>query len=291
MNFNFGEQVIAQESASEREKRERKEAISRTTVYINAGGRGTRLESVFTKGTSGVTKALVEFAGKPIVQNHVDLIMELGFKNVIVGAGDHYAVAEYFQNNENEKVFVANTEIQEDTAGDLIKSVRELDNIGNNVLVENVDTVAYVEDIGEFILQHERSGADATIVLTTKTGVPNEGAFDVDNDGKVVYCGEAREGLYLAKPENWEGFKGSSTGIVLIKSQMLRDYDWKSGEGSLSLYRDLIPQIVKEGKMYAYNNKGNIFIDTGTPEKYRQVKRHEKNIFGAIDKKFKDQIS
>lgn len=291
MNFNPGEQIYVQESAIEKEKREKREAIARTTVYINAGGRGTRLEPVFPKGQFGVTKALIDFAGKPMVQNHVDLITELGFKNVVVGAGDHYDVTEYFQGKENDKVSIVNTETQEDTAGDLIKSIRELENIGDNVLVENVDTVALIKDLGELILQHEKSGAEATIVLTTKAGVPNEGAFYVDNDDKVVFCGEAREELRLAMPENWEGFKGSSTGIVLISKQTLKNYNWNSGEGALSLYRDLIPQLVKEGKMHAYNNEKNIFTDTGTPEKYKQIKRHEKSIFGAIEKKYKDQIS
>ena len=271
-------------------KPEKKELFEQTTVYINAGGRGTRLESIFPKGPAGVTKALIEFDGKPMIQNHVDLLLKLGFKNIIVGAGDHSDIKDYFKGKENERLNIVTTETQEDTGGDLIKAVRENNDLGDNVIVENVDTVVYVKDIGELLLQHEKSGAAATIVLTTRKGVPNEGAFFVDEKGKVVYSREAKKEYGLKEPENWDGFQGSSTGTLVFNTDALRNYNWQSGSGALSIYRDIIPELIKQGKLYAYNNEGNFFTDTGTPDKYKQVKRHEGKLFGAIGKKYLEQI-
>ncbi|MDX9913852.1 MAG: hypothetical protein RBS77_04695 [Candidatus Moranbacteria bacterium] len=57
---------------------EKENLFSQTTVYINASGRGTRLESIFPKGPSGVTKALIDFNGEPMIQNHTDLLADLG---------------------------------------------------------------------------------------------------------------------------------------------------------------------------------------------------------------------
>ncbi len=83
-------QIDTQKQEVEKQKEvEKKELFARTAIYINAGGRGTRMESVFEKGDHGVTKALIDFNDKPMVQNHVNLLRELGFGNIIVGAGDH----------------------------------------------------------------------------------------------------------------------------------------------------------------------------------------------------------
>lgn len=268
---------------------ENKELFRQTTVYINAGGRGTRLESIFSKGPQGVTKALIEFNGKPMIQNHVDLLLKMGFKNIIVGAGDHTDVKEYFRDNKDRRLAVVNTEVQEDTGGDLIKAMRQAENIGNNVLVENVDTLLYAKDVGELLAQHEKSGAAATIVLSTRKGVPNEGAFFVDENGKVIFSKEARSEYGMEEPENWEGFRGSSTGALVFKVDVLKNFNWQSGSGLLSIYRDIVPELISQGKLFAYNNEDNFFTDMGTPDKYRQVKRHEKQIFGSIGKKYLDQ--
>lgn len=286
MNFEINNNKTETPRDAEAEK---KKLFNQTTVYINAGGRGTRMESIFPKGPSGVTKALIDFNGKPMIQNHTDLLSELGFKNIIVGAGDHLNIKEYYAGQENEKLSVVNTETQEDTGGDLIKAVRETGNNGANILVENVDTVLYVKNLAELLAQHEKSGAMATIVLTTKKGVPNEGAFFVDENGKVVFSREARKEYGLVEPDEWAGFKASSTGTVIFKTDFLKSYDWQSGQKPLSVYRDLIPELIKQGGLYAYNNENNLFTDTGTPEKYYQIKKHEKKLFGALGEKYLNQ--
>ena len=285
MNFEYEHKTEAPKDA----EAERARLLNQTTVYINAGGRGTRLESIFPKGPSGVTKALIDFNGKPMIQNHTDLLYELGFKNIIVGAGDHLNIKEHYAGQENERLSVVNTQTQEDTGGDLIKAVRETKNNGVNILVENVDTVLYVKNLAELLAQHEKSSAIATIVLTTKTGVPNEGAFFVDENGKVVFSREARDEYGLVEPEEWAGFKASSTGTVIFKTDFLKSYDWQSGQKPLSVYRDLIPELIKQGGLYAYNNENNLFTDTGTPEKYHQIKRHEKKLLGALGEKYLKQ--
>ncbi len=285
MNLEFNEQTGSPENT----EAEKIRLFNQTTIYINAGGRGTRLESIFPKGPSGVTKALIDFNGKPMIQNHTDLLLELGFKNIIIGAGDHLNIKEHYKTQENEKLNVVNTENQEDTGGDLIKAIREIQNIGKNILVENVDTVLYIKNISELLAQHEKTEATATIVLTTKKDVPNEGAFFVDESGKVVFSKEGRKTDKLIEPENWSGLRASSTGVVIFKTDFLLSYDWQSGQGQLSVYRDLIPELIKQEKLYAYDNGDNLFTDTGTPESYKLIKNHEKKLFGALGDKYLKQ--
>lgn len=268
---------------------ERPNLFAQTTVYINAGGRGTRLESVVPKGPSGVTKALLQFDGKPLIGHHTDLLEQLGFRRVIVGAGDHLNVKRYYEGKENPKLQVVNTEIQEDTGGDLIKAVKTASDLGKSVLVENVDTFLYVKDLAEFLAQHERSGAIATIVLTTKKGVPNEGAFFVDENGRVVFSQEAGEEYGLSKPQGWSGFRGSSTGVIIFNTDFLQSHWWQSGQKPLSIYRDLVPELIKSGGLYAYNNGNRLFVDIGTPEQYERVRRHQRKLLKALGGEYLEQ--
>jgi NDP-sugar pyrophosphorylase family protein len=281
-NFNIPQ---GSETSSEAVKeREKQELIKQTTVYINAGGRGTRLESILPKGPNGITKAMIELNEQPIIQHHVDLLLALGFKNVIVGAGDHLNVKEHFQGQENERLSVINTELQKDTAGDLIEAIQATENLGTNILVENVDTLLFVKDLGELLKQHQDTGAAGTIVLTTRPNVPNENAFFVDENHRVVFSREDRQ-QRMAEPKDWQGFKGSSTGTVVLNADMLKSFAWQSSDGPLSLYRDLIPQLIEAGKLYAYDNEKNLFMDIGTPDNYRSAKRHEQ-LLGALPNKY-----
>lgn len=268
---------------------ERIKSISETTVYINAGGRGKRMESIFKKGEKGITKALLDFNGKPMVQSHSDLFQRLGFKNIIIGAGDHFNIKQHYAGQENTRLQVVNTEIQENTAGDLIKAIRGTGNLGDNILVENVDTLLYLKNINDLLEQHQKTNALATIVLTTKSGVPNENAFFVDETGKVIFSREANPEYGLIEPRDWAGLKASSTGVVIFKTEFLRNYSWQAGERSLSIYQDLLPELIKKGELYAYNNGKKLFVDTGTPESYHQIQRHVKKLFSALCKKYLDQ--
>lgn len=91
------ERISIKELPKDSEEKEREKLLKETIVYINAGGQGRRLSELFGEGNTRVTKALIEFNDKPMVQNHVDLLLELGFGKVIVGAGNHKNVKEYFK--------------------------------------------------------------------------------------------------------------------------------------------------------------------------------------------------
>ena len=82
---------------------ERRELFQRTTMYINAGGRGTRLAGLFKPGSTGVTKGLIEIGDQPIVQDHLDILSGIGLRNIIVGAGDHFDIKEYLKISQNHK--------------------------------------------------------------------------------------------------------------------------------------------------------------------------------------------
>ncbi len=265
---------------------ELKELYRQTTVYINAGGRGTRLEPIIPKkGSKGIAKALLQFDNDILIVKHLKLLTKFGFRNIIVGAGDHQEITRFLE-GKFDNVVVNDTEVQEDTGGDLIKAIKNCKNCGKNILVENVDTLLVIKDVDELLQQHQKNNTTATIVLTTRKGVPNEGAFYVDQNGKVVYSKEGRNNLNIKQPKNWKGFRGSSTGLVIFQTNFLKNHPWQPGDQKLSVYKDLIPELIERGELYAYNNEDNLFIDIGTPKSYNQVKRRERRIFNAIGNRY-----
>jgi NDP-sugar pyrophosphorylase family protein len=268
----------------------------RTMVYINAGGKGSRLDPIagelkIPKNEEGDnTKALLKAGRDSLIDHHVNLFLNMfEFGQVIVGAGSHYNVKTHLDKNHDQKLNVVNTEHQKGTAGDLIKAVRSLGNIDKNILVENVDTFIYVDDLRGILEQHEQSGVKATIVLTTQKGVPHEGAFYVDEDSKVVYSEEANEKYHLPKPENWDGLRASSTGVVIINSEYLRDFDWEPRDGGLSLYEDVLPELIATGDLKAAIVLTK-HLDIGTPENLDKFLRHQDWYLGALGKRYKEQV-
>lgn len=86
MSINNGKNILSNQISPEQKNEKLRQLV---TVYINAGGRGTRMEGIkgIKKTEVGITKALVNFNGKPMVQHHVDIVRALGFRNVVVGGG------------------------------------------------------------------------------------------------------------------------------------------------------------------------------------------------------------
>lgn len=228
---------------------------------------------------------MLQFDNDILIVKHLKLLTKFGFRNIIVGAGDHQEITRFLE-GKFDNVVVNDTEVQEDTGGDLIKAIKNCKNCGKNILVENVDTLLVIEDMDELLQQHQKNNTTATIVLTTRKGVPNEGAFYVDQNGKVVYSKEGRNNLNIKQPKNWKGFRGSSTGLVIFQTNFLKDHPWQPGDQKLSVYKDLIPELIERGELYAYNNEDNLFIDIGTPKSYNQVKRRERRIFNAIGNRY-----
>ena len=258
------------------------------TVYINAGGRGTRLEPILPKGEMGIVKAMLDFGGQPLLQHHLDLISRLGFSSIVVGAGDHEEIQEHFGAQEEEGLRIVTNPVELGTGGDLIRAIRETNAFGPLTLVENVDTLIYLKDIGEFLKQHKETGALATMVLTTRKGVPNEGAFLGDDNRRVLFTSEADPKYELRQPPN-PVFRGSSTGIVLLDTEFLRTFPWTPDSGSFSIYRNIIPELIKRSGLFYYNNEDNFMVDVGTPSKFEQISAHSNQVLGGLGQRYKNQ--
>lgn len=258
------------------EARERREVLKHTTAYINAGGRGTRLESVLPKDTEhGITKALIDFKGQPILLYHVERLIRRGVGKVVILAGDHNHISQVLGEKLSTypNVELRFEEEQRGTGGDLIQAIRAEQNPNDYALVSNVDTLLDVDE-GAVLAQHKKVGAEATIVLTTRENAPNQGAFVVDEKNRVVVNREGGTTVDEIVPPEKYMWQGSSTGMVVFDTRTLATHNWQATDGEVSVYRDLLSEIGSRGGLYAYDNGKNFFMDVGTPETYAKMKRH-----------------
>lgn len=240
------------------------------TGYINAGGRGTRLNPLFEPDPEfGIAKALLEVGVPPIrlVDHHVAVLGQTTLRNTVVGAGDLEGVAAHIEATyaEDQAVTVVRAKRQYGTAGDLILAIREQPELfGNQTVISNVDTILDL-DFDDFVKFHRNAGAALSIALTRNKGVPNEDAFHVDSRGMVVYSAEATTNpLRLENALELTAHKGSSTGAVVLDTDFIRDIDWEPARGQLSLYRDVMGAALTDRAVASYDNGHGFFVDVGT---------------------------
>jgi NDP-sugar pyrophosphorylase family protein len=75
-------------------------SIGGITAYINAGGRGTRLNSIFHPHKQrGVSKALLPVGEPPIslIEHQINKLDHAGVSTIVAGVGNHENVAEYIR--------------------------------------------------------------------------------------------------------------------------------------------------------------------------------------------------
>ncbi len=281
MNEQFDQTPPTQDSTLEQQ-----ELLHETTAYINAGGRGTRLAKLLEQATGetdslphsearGITKSLITIGDEAIIDYHVRQLTALGFHNIIIGAGDHDNIREHFESSEKDQtnVEVVVTKEQEGTGGDLIKAVRERSDIGKFILIQNSDTLIEA-DLADILKVHNEKQAGATIVVTERKNVPNENAFSIDSKGQVIYTKEAKVQNKPEPDDQSVAYRASSTGLVIINSDIIGNYDWQPGDGSLSLYSEILAKVAEDNRLYAHNIGENFFVDIGTEKNYKKIRRH-----------------
>lgn len=120
--------------------------------YINAGGRGTRLNGVFSPDPQfGISKALLPVGNPPItlIEHHINKLLRAGLCKIVVGVGDHDHVAMFIKRHYRNHPAVIPIVVprQLGNGGDLIRAVRSLPGgFAEHVLIVNVDSVVDIDE-------------------------------------------------------------------------------------------------------------------------------------------------
>ena len=180
---------------------------------VLAAGLGTRLRPL----TDHKPKALVEVAGRTMLEIALERLRGAGVREVIVNA-HHFAdqLIEYLRAHENfgMRVEISREDVLLDTGGGLKQAAWFFRGDDEPFLLHNVDVVSTI-DLGRMVEAHRENAALATLaVQTRKTSRP----LLFDEDG--LLCGRRREKVEMVR--NVEALSALAfCGIHVIEPRML----------------------------------------------------------------------
>lgn len=140
-------------------------------AMVLAAGLGTRLRPL----TNDRPKALVEIAGRTLLEISISHLKRFGVREVIVNV-HHFAdmVADYLKAHDNFglRIEISQEEVLLDTGGGLKKAswffLENGGDAGEPFLLHNVDVISTI-DLGRMVQEHRNSGALAMLAVQQRT--------------------------------------------------------------------------------------------------------------------------
>ncbi|MAF24578.1 hypothetical protein CL634_03245 [bacterium] len=231
---------------------------------ILAGGEGTRLRPL----TYTVPKPLIDVQGKTLTEQVIDLLKSFGVSEIVLSLGymaekikDHFGDGSKF----GIPISYLIEEKQMGTAGPLLL-LREKKSLpktsfmmvnGDNLF--NVNYKAWSE-------VHKRHSSVATIALTKVEDPSSRGAVKVEGNKITEFAEKPKEGR---APSNLV-----SSGYYILSPDI---FQYLPDGDHVMMETNIFPALASAGKLYGYADEGQWF-DTGTPERYEQVKNKWKPI-------------
>ncbi|NLW07487.1 MAG: NTP transferase domain-containing protein [Clostridia bacterium] len=225
-------------------------------AIIMAGGEGSRLRPL----TCRRPKPLVPVANRPVMEYCLELLRDLGIKEVGVTLQYLPAMIEEFFGDGSDYGLRLHYYVEDKplgTAGSVRNAAPLLD---ETFIVISGDALTDF-DLRPALQQHRESGALATLVLTTVDNPLEYGVVITNSDGSIR--------SFLEKPSWGEVFSDRvNTGIYILEPEILeqiptgRSYDFS---------KDLFPKLLKAQKpLYGVTLDG-YWCDIGNLSQYRQA--------------------
>lgn len=231
-------------------------------AMIFAAGMGTRLRPL----TEHTPKALVEVAGKPLLQRTIEHLKDQGFTDVIVNVHHHASqIIGFLMANDHFGINISISDESDellDTGGGLKKASWFFDD-ASPFLVINADVVSDL-DILSLVEYHVNKDALATVVIRER---PSSRHFLFDSDFRL--CG-------------WQNTKTHKT-IKALEHKPLTGYPFSGihiidpaifplirEEGRFSIV-DVYMRLAPQHKIVGYPDNESVWFDIGDVEKLKKA--------------------
>lgn len=236
--------------------------MTATAAVILAGGPGTRLGALGAR----MPKTMLPVAGRPYLEYLATRLLAAGLCPLVVGI-HHLAdmIRGHFADEPRWADILLVPTGQRGTGADLLDCLAHVPT--DAFVIWNGDTVVDL-DLTALLEFAEQDTGRGAIVLTRRTGVPNEGAFYVADDGRVLASLEAAPAPAIPAGFAW---RGSSTGVLLLRKALLARFS--SGPPPSSLEQTILPRLISTQHLRAFDNGTRYFLDFGTPERLEQLAR------------------
>lgn len=233
-------------------------------AVIQAGGKGTRLKPL-TKDE--IPKPMLRLNDKPMIEWQIENIRKYGIREFVLIIG-HLGekIKEYFQEGARLGVHLTYIEEREalGSAGALyyLKNAFHKDNF---ILV--FGDVMFDMDMERMVHFHEKHHAFATLAVH-----PNTHPYDSDlvmvNEEEQITGFDSKTNNRTCWYENLV-----NAGIYVLSNELIANI---LEPKKLDLEKDLIFPVIGMGKVYGYSTTEYI-KDAGTPDRFQEVSRDQKN--------------
>jgi len=227
-------------------------------AMVLAAGLGTRLRPL----TNTQPKAMVEVAGKPLLEHTIQRLIRFGYTEIIVNV-HHFAdqIIDFLQKKQNFGIRIEISDERErllDTGGALWKARWFLEG-EEPFLLCNTDILTSL-DLHQFRAHHIQKGGVVTLA-TRKRSTSRYLIFDQEDQlhgWTNIKTGE----LKLARLEqNHLELRGFS-GYHFIEPSLLAELPQEEAFSIIPFYLD----AAKKHALYSYPHDSDIWIDVGKPE-------------------------
>ena len=248
-------------------------------VVIMAGGKGTRISSLF----SDIPKPMIKIDDRPVLEHEIECLRRQGFTDIIItishlgkvitdyfgdGSGVSPATGKPFGVN----IEYFNEEVPLGNAGALFKLK---DKLTDDFLLLNADAIFDI-DFRRFVNYHKSHGGNVTLFTHPNSHPYDSGLIIADDSSRVLswltkedprpeyYDNRVNAGLHVLSPR------------VLEESNISPDEVGMPGPDGKPLKVDLDRKLLKPlagtGKMYCYDSPEYV-KDMGTPERFESVRK------------------
>ena len=222
------------------------------TAAILAGGRATRLQGVLDDRP----KCLAPLKGKPFIFHQLELLQAMGVSNVVLLLGhlhEHVQAAIADASPTGLSIAYSVEDSPLGTAGALAHAAHLL---REDFYLLNGDTLVSI-DSGMLAAAHRANNPLITISLCFVENANDYGAVETDSAGWVLGFRE-KDGVTGA------GFVNA--GVYCVRPSILQ---YIPSSGPLSLERELLPDLVRQGHTVFSVAAVSDFLDIGTPQRLR----------------------
>lgn len=218
--------------------------------------------------TASKPKALVEIAGKPMLQIAIENLIKYGFNRIVVNV-HHFApmVVQYIKEHKFDAEVLISDESQllMDTGGAIVKARNFLD-VGEPFLVHNVDILSGI-NLAQMYHAHVQSKALATLAVSQR---------------------ESSRVFLFDKEMSLCGWKNSATGDIVVSRGNINSLDEYAFSGIHVISSDIYSRvsntqpfsIVKEylnlcrtNRIVGISYPDSFVLDMGKPERIKQAEK------------------
>jgi mannose-1-phosphate guanylyltransferase len=227
-------------------------------AVLLVGGFGTRLRPL----TNTTPKQMLPVVDRPMIEWVIGHLVDSGIDDVVLALG--YRPDVFLEHYPEGKIAGASVHYAAEpeplgTAGAIRFAARDA-GIDETFVVMNADVLTDL-DVPALVAFHGANGCEATISLHEVEDPSRFGVVDLDADGLVR--------RFVEKPAPGEAPSHLiNAGTYVIEPSVL---DRIPDGRSVSIERETFPSLAADGRLWALDDGGVYWMDTGTPEHYLQV--------------------